>query len=507
MGVLRTPGLIVSMVLAVAGVGLLAFWDGERESASALEDVAQEQATLASAVATDLATRLSSVERDARLLAQEQAAGRSGQSTVAAPYLGLRVHPLGATPELRPDDPALHLWVRLPDGGAIELLTPAQFLVSGLHQSERPNGLRIFIQAPGEEVLRGTDGSRVDAPVLVQALAHEAPTLRVSRPDALKLGLPERTALAGFAHVDTARLGRWGVAVIATAERERDRERRARWRLVLAIGLAGSLVATFGGLALHKQRKELELAKALQLAEVERERDERLLKLSKAATTLTLASGFAHELGTPLGVIVGRAEQLAARVGSDSRSARAAQVILEQAERIQEVMKGFLSLAQGQRLSLQKAWPEQVLNGAVGLVQHRFERAGVHLIKEILPGLPPILCDSRLLEHALVNLLLNACDASAEGASVQVGVETTPQGVSFVVRDEGPGIPPADAARVMQPFFSTKPAGKGTGLGLAIANEIAKSHHGALVIGPGEGHGTRAAIQLPLANGGPHAQA
>jgi signal transduction histidine kinase len=290
--------------------------------------------------------------------------------------------------------------------------------------------------------------------------------------------------------------------VVATAERERDREKRASGRLILAVSLAGGLVLTFGGLALRRQRQELELTRRLELAEAVRERDERLQRLSKAATTLTLASGFAHELGTPLAVIVGRAEQLAPRVVDDERATRSVQAILEQAGRIHELMRGFLSLARGGKPSFEAARPAALVEGAMGLVEHRFSKAGVRLKAVVPEGLPTLVCDLRLMEHAIVNLLLNACDASPPGATVEVRVDAAGGKVRLCVLDEGAGIPKEDAARVTQPFFTTKPQGRGTGLGLSIASEIAKSHHGTLALERGEQRGTRAVLELPLTPGG-----
>src|SRR5262249_53542762 len=108
-----------------------------------------------------------------------------------------------------------------------------------------------------------------------------------------------------------------------------------------------------------------------------------------------------------------------------------------------------------------------------------------------------------LLEQALVNLLLNACDASARGGAVELDVraDDTRARVAFVVTDHGSGIAADVASRAKEPFFTTKGAGEGTGLGLAIANEIVSHHNGTLTLRPnGVGVGTRACIEIPAAS-------
>jgi two-component system NtrC family sensor kinase len=109
-----------------------------------------------------------------------------------------------------------------------------------------------------------------------------------------------------------------------------------------------------------------------------------------------------------------------------------------------------------------------------------------------------IRCDRALLEHAIVNLLLNACEACRPGNAVDITARADGQQVAFVITDDGVGITPHDAARATEPFFTTKPEGSGTGLGLAIASEIVKSHRGTLVIEPRSPRGTRACIEVPV---------
>jgi signal transduction histidine kinase len=208
--------------------------------------------------------------------------------------------------------------------------------------------------------------------------------------------------------------------------------------------------------------------------------------------------GIAHEVSTPLGVILGRAEQLLSRVTGDERAANAAQVIIDQADRLKLLVRRFLDLARGGAPTFARVDSSSIVRGAMGLVDHRFSKAGVTLTADIPSSLPMIQCDRELLEHALVNLLLNACEACQPGRIVEITARSDGQQVAFVVMDDGAGITLEDAARATEPFFTTKPVGHGTGLGLAIASEIVKSHRGTLTIEPRSPQGTRARVEVPV---------
>jgi len=494
--------LVLWMIAAVVGVGSLAYWDDARESAAVLEEFGQEQATLADTVAVSLATRLEDVRRDALVFADDAANGRRTSAQLSNDYLDVKVVDASAPPPSEPaDGQGFALSVPAHEGRRVQLVVSASELFAGLGRSQRPNAVTVLILPPRADHFLTPDGRTLKHAAVLDALKDGGSTLTVPKEEAGRLGLPPRMARVGLARVDAGPLGRWGVAVAATASRERDRERRDRLRLVLSIALAAGLVLAFGGFALRKQRQELELARGLEEAEAARQREERLERESRAATMLTLASGVAHELSTPLGVIAGRAEQLAARAPDDERTQRSAGVILAQVEHVSRVLRGLLGLARGGTPSLEEVPPAAVVRGALALVEHRFAQAEVSLTPEVAEPLPGLRCDRRLLEHALVNLLLNACDASPRGGTVRVEAQRDGDELAFAVTDAGAGIPAADIARATEPFFTTKPSGKGSGLGLAIVNEIAKSHRGSLTLGPSAPHGTRACIRIPLEPG------
>jgi signal transduction histidine kinase len=441
---IRRAALIGAMIAVVASVTGLAYWDAERESAAALQDFAQEQATLASALGALLRTR---AQRDGTLDDRE--------------------------------------------------------IFQELRAFQRENALAILVLPPGATRLRTTDGTAIASSRLLDALRGPDSVIRIPRDEAGQFGLPARTALAGLSRVSLGPGRTLDVVAVASAERERDRETRARRRLILGVFGATGLVLAFGGAAMRLQRNELVLERELAIAEVRQQRDERLQRANRAAAMGTLAMGVAHEIATPLGAIAARAEQIMQKAESDDRIASNARSILSQTDRIDQVIRGLLGLARGDAPALQRLSARSLVENAVALVEHRFAKADVVLTQEIDRELPPLLGDPRLLEHAIVNLLLNACDACKEGGGASIRARQQDGQVEIAVEDSGTGISPADVGRAREPFFTTK--GKdGTGLGLAIAHEIVANHRGRLTLSPREPRGTRAAISLPPAEADAH---
>ena len=433
------------MVIAVGLVAAIASWDAQRESAAALSDFGSDQAALAESAADAIAARAEALPASAR-------------TTTAL---------LESIPHIR-----------------------------------QPGASVVLITRQASEAWTSQEGTPT-TPLDPLSFARNDGWTALSRLEAATLGLPARTAVAGFSTFEVA--GElWRIAVVTSAEHERDRERHAQWRLVLSVLGAGGLVLAFGGLALRNQRKELHLARELAVSETQRALEERLVRADKLATLGALAIGVAHEIATPLGVIVGRTEQLLPEPNRPSVLKRNVQVVLEQCDRIDRVIRGLLSLARGDSPVLERVEPSSIATKAAELVAHRFVSAGVTLRVDIAEPLPKIACEPRLLEQALANLLLNARDACERAAGhVDLRVEGDAERVAFIVTDNGKGIANESIERVLEPFFTTKPAGEGSGLGLSIANEIVKHNRGSLTLAPqtasprGGRAGTRACIEIP----------
>lgn len=361
----------------------------------------------------------------------------------------------------------------------------------------QPGTVEILLQLPHATSLSTLDGALVKSPPIENGLAagvSEQPWVRLTHEESAALGLPARTAIAGLAVVERPS-GSFKLVVVSTARRERDREERAQWRVFLTFCISSAIVLAFGMLSLRKQRTELELAQRLAVAEAQRIGEDRLVRADKLATLGAMATGIAHQVATPLGVIVARASRL--KVADDQK--RAVDAISEQAHRISEIVRVFLSLARGGTPALRHVYASTIARAAIELVQHRFEGAGVTLTCDDDDATTAVSCDPSLLEQAIVNLLLNALEACEPGGEVTLRVRVDHDRVVFVVEDDGAGISPADAERALEPFFTTKPEGHGSGLGLAIANEITGFHNGKLALAPLDGKGTRATIDLPVA--------
>ncbi len=488
----RTQKIFIALAMlgTVAVTAAVVRWDEKREEDAAFEDFAVEQSRMARAVASGLSGRLDSARQLASLARPED-----------RPWTGtfFEVH-RRTMPHGEGDERPLDFTIARDGGETLDVELSLPSLLKEVSSIERPGEVVLLVRPPGKPRLVSTDAREVDAQIIEDALTASSASLRLDRSDATRLGLPARAAFAGLARFDSGPFGRWGVAVVASASHERAREFRSRLRLVATSAIAGGLVFLFGAMSLRRQARDLDFARELALVDLQRRLDDRLVRASRVAMMGTFATGVAHEISTPLGIIVGRAEQLETRFKGDEKTTKNARTILEQADRIRGVVRGFLNLARGGDPVLARVDPEELARGAMRLVQHRFEKAEVSLAGELPTRGLAIHCDGLLLEHALVNLLLNACEACERGGHVVLSVDAREDRVEIVVRDDGSGIAPELAARAIEPFFTTKPAGQGTGLGLAITNEIVKAHRGTLRIEANEPLGTRVTISLPRAD-------
>lgn len=455
----RRSALAVAVVVSIVAIIAAASWSAASDRDAAVADFSHGQALLATAVGTAFEDRLDHYLTRRGIADASHEAADSGRE--------------------------------LPDDAIIALLDSARNLGT-------PSELLVLVGRPGQRGFLTLDRRVIASTRLRSAIDNGDTAAIVPREEAPSFGLPPRKAVAGIARVADRGSGPWGIVVLASAERLRDRQKLDDVRLGITVLAATLVVAAFGMFARQRMRAGLELERAVAVSSALREREAALAKADKMATMAALSTGIAHEVGTPLSVIVGRVEQVLGRLEEDARSSSALRVVLEQVERIERIVRGCLALARGETPHLVSTSPVVVAERALELVQHRFDKERIGLVFTRPETRTTIACDPSLLEQALVNVLLNACQATPADGNVTLSVNAGALRVSFVVDDEGAGISEADATRAAEPFFSTKRAEGGTGLGLTIAREIVKHHGGELALGRRtEGVGTRATISLP----------
>jgi signal transduction histidine kinase len=221
-----------------------------------------------------------------------------------------------------------------------------------------------------------------------------------------------------------------------------------------------------------------------------------------------LSSVVAHEVRNPLMIIKSAARTLRQDGASPDARAEAIQDIDQEVVRLNRIVTEVLDYAKPIAFAWQEADPNAVCREAIEAVQAADADAAIDAT--LAPGLSPIRTDSERLRTALVNVLQNAVqaargmrDASGDAPDASrkmVALRTTPReggGVTIVVHDEGPGVDPAAAARLFEPFFTTRRGG--TGLGLAITRNIIDGLGGTIAISGGTPAGTDVCITLPPA--------
>lgn len=207
-----------------------------------------------------------------------------------------------------------------------------------------------------------------------------------------------------------------------------------------------------------------------------------------------LAARFAHEVKNPLAAIKGLSTHMA-RNAEDTKTAERLAIVAAEADRLQSIVDGFLSFSKGlDDIVVAPVKPREILHELEVLFETRAAEAGVSLA---VSGDPDLVLDAdgRKLRQALLNLVINAVQASPRGATVSLTSSRECMGARITVHDDGVGMTPEVLDRIRKPYFTTKEGG--SGLGLAVARGIVEQHGGKLEIRSASGRGTTVSILLP----------
>ncbi|MBS2032571.1 MAG: PAS domain-containing protein [Deltaproteobacteria bacterium] len=236
-----------------------------------------------------------------------------------------------------------------------------------------------------------------------------------------------------------------------------------------------------------------------------RQLEQQVIQAEKLASLGQLAAGVAHEINNPLTTIAIYADALLQKHQAVLDPSRGGDQDLDKIRRILDASDRILKLARDltsyARPSGDRADPVELgplLEQAIGFCDHVLKESEVELVRHYAPELPRIPAVKSNLIQVFVNLLTNACHATASGGRVEVVTERTAEGrVAVRIRDTGSGIAAENLAHIFEPFFTTKPAGQGTGLGLSIVQGIVAKHGGQIRVQSELGVGTEFVVDLP----------
>jgi two-component system sensor histidine kinase HydH len=234
-----------------------------------------------------------------------------------------------------------------------------------------------------------------------------------------------------------------------------------------------------------------------ELKKLQREiqRHDRLVALGK------MAAGVAHEVRNPLSSIKGFATLLGTRFKDGSREHEAAELLVQEAERLNRSITELLNYARPTALQKQEVNIGDIVSSSLKLISSDAQALGVKISLDIAKDIPGIFADRDRINQVLLNLYLNGLQAMEDSSRekllrVSVHPFEAEGFIEIEVQDNGKGIPGEDLEKVLDPYFTTKP--DGTGLGLALAYKIIDEHNGTIRFQSTEGQGTTVSVRLPV---------
>ncbi len=231
----------------------------------------------------------------------------------------------------------------------------------------------------------------------------------------------------------------------------------------------------------------------------------RLLQSEKQASIGKLAAGVAHEINNPLTGVLTYTHMLLRRkdIGDEIRSDL--QAIAKATDRVRKIVKGLLDFSRQTTLDREPTEVNRLVRSAISLVENQALVKGVNLNLELGEGLPMVTVDRGQMQSVLINITINALDATEPGDDIRVSTrmgvsadKSDQRSVEIAIADSGCGIAAENLDKLFDPFFTTKEVGQGTGLGLAVSYGIVERHGGTIRVQSEPDRGSTFTIGLPL---------
>ena len=236
--------------------------------------------------------------------------------------------------------------------------------------------------------------------------------------------------------------------------------------------------------------------------------ESQILQSEKQASVGRLAAGVAHEINNPLTGVLAYTHMLLRRrdIGDDIRADL--EVIADSTERVRTIVKGLLEFSRQTKLTPESTQVNHLISSTISLVENQALVKGVSIKFNPGENLPMVVLDLGQFQSVLLNMIINALDATEPGDTINIYTATGlsasdsgRKGVEITIADTGSGIPPENLDKLFDPFFTTKEVGKGTGLGLSVSLGIVQRHGGTIRVQSEVGKGTRFFVWLPIEGG------
>ncbi|MBD3217427.1 MAG: sensor histidine kinase [candidate division Zixibacteria bacterium] len=208
-----------------------------------------------------------------------------------------------------------------------------------------------------------------------------------------------------------------------------------------------------------------------------------------------MTASIAHEIKNPLGSIKGASQILKDDSLSDEEKQEFAEIIEKETDRLDFVVKDFLSYARPSPARFEIIDPREILNSASRQLNYQARENNINIHIDY-NNAPLIKADSDKLRQVFLNILLNSFQAMPEGGKVEIKCSQENNHAVITVSDNGIGMPKSDMEKIYEPFYTTK--SRGSGLGLATTKAIIEEHKGSIDVDSIEGKGTTLKIMLPV---------
>jgi len=240
------------------------------------------------------------------------------------------------------------------------------------------------------------------------------------------------------------------------------------------------------------------LATSLQKAEQERDKAEKLARQSeRLASVGQLAAGIGHEINNPLMNIMSLASLIESEVKNNDELVGDIRLLQKEGQRCARIVQGILSFARENKPDYKEFNISELIEETLRLLAHRIESAEITVVSDLQPNLY-LIGDPNQLQQVLVNVILNAVQASPENATIHIKSYKDIDYIAVEILDRGTGIKSENLSKVFDPFFTTKSEGEGTGLGLSVSYGIVKHHGGTIHMENTPNSGLRVVILLPF---------